>query len=56
MSRRSGSFYFRTWQTGETIFRFSMVVDVTNEDAFIMSLAKNIARRGYRPLEILADI
>ncbi|WP_312262316.1 plasmid partitioning protein RepB C-terminal domain-containing protein, partial [Limnohabitans sp.] len=24
--------------------------------AFIMSLAENIARRGYRPLEILADI
>jgi ParB family transcriptional regulator, chromosome partitioning protein len=32
------------------------VVDVTDEDAFIMSLAENIARRGYRPLEILADI
>ena len=29
---------------------------VTCEDAFIMSLAENIARRGYRPLEILADI
>jgi len=25
-------------------------------DAFIISLAENIARRGYRPLEILADI
>ena len=25
-------------------------------DFFIISLAKNIARRGYRPLEILADI
>jgi len=32
------------------------VVDVSDEDAFIMSLAENIARRGYRPLEILADI
>ena len=31
-------------------------MDVTDEDAFIMSLAENIARRGYRPLEILADI
>lgn len=36
--------------------RFSLVEDVTDEDAFIMSLAENIARRGYRPLEILADI
>lgn len=34
----------------------SLVVDVSDEDAFIMSLAENIARRGYRPLEILADI
>ena len=32
------------------------VVDVTDEDAFIMSLAENIARKGFRPLEILADI
>ena len=32
------------------------MVDVSDEDAFIMSLAENIARRGYRPLEILADI
>ena len=31
----------------------ALVVDV---DAFIMSLAENIARRGYRPLEILSDI
>jgi ParB family chromosome partitioning protein len=29
---------------------------VSDEDAFIMSLAENIARRGHRPLEILADI
>ena len=34
----------------------ALVVDVSDEDAFIMSLAENIARRGYRPLEILADI
>ena len=34
----------------------ALVVDVTDEDAFIMSLAENIARRGQRPLEILADI
>jgi ParB family chromosome partitioning protein len=32
------------------------VVDVSDEDAFTMSLADNIARRGYRPLEILVDI
>lgn len=40
---------------GET-FIPALVVDVTDEDAFIMSLAENIARRGQRPLEILADI
>jgi ParB family chromosome partitioning protein len=34
----------------------ALIVDVSDEDAFIMSLAENIARRGYRPLEILADI
>jgi ParB family chromosome partitioning protein len=34
----------------------ALVVDVDDEDAFIMSLAENIARRAYRPLEILADI
>lgn len=34
----------------------ALVIDVNDEDAFIMSLAENIARRGYRPLEILADI
>ncbi len=27
----------------------ALVVDVTDEDAFIMSLAENIARRGCRP-------
>ena len=34
----------------------ALIVDVTDEDAFIMSLAENIARKGHRPLEILADI
>jgi ParB family transcriptional regulator, chromosome partitioning protein len=34
----------------------ALVVDVDDEDAFIMSLAENIARRGHRPLEILSDI
>lgn len=34
----------------------AIVVKVSEEDAFIMSLAENIARRQYRPLEILADI
>ena len=40
----------------------ALVVNMTDEDAFIMSLAdimslaENIARRGHRPLEILADI
>ena len=34
----------------------ALAVDVTDEDAFIMSLAENIARRGYIHLEILADI
>jgi ParB family chromosome partitioning protein len=34
----------------------ALVVEVNEEEAFIMSLAENIARRQYRPLEILADI
>jgi len=34
----------------------ALVVKTSDEDAFIMSLAENIARRQYRPLEILADI
>ncbi len=34
----------------------AMVVDVTDEDAFIMSLAENIARRHYRPLELMVAI
>ena len=40
---------------GETTIP-AMVVDVSDEDAFIMSLAENIARRQCRPLEILAGI
>ncbi|MDO9053441.1 MAG: plasmid partitioning protein RepB C-terminal domain-containing protein [Gallionella sp.] len=34
----------------------ALVVDVSDEDAFIMSLSENIARRQCRPLEILASI
>lgn len=34
----------------------ALVVDVSDEDAFIMSLAENIARRQYRSLELLAGI
>lgn len=34
----------------------ALVVSVSDEDAFIMSLAENIARRQCRPLELLAGI
>lgn len=34
----------------------ALVVDVSDEEAFIMSLAENIARRQCRPLELLAGI
>ncbi|NML98544.1 ParB/RepB/Spo0J family partition protein [Paraburkholderia sp. RP-4-7] len=34
----------------------ALVVDVSDEDAFIMSLAENIARRTCRPLELLTGI
>lgn len=44
---------FRT--LGETTIP-ALVVDVSDEDAFIMSLAENIARRQCRPLELLAGI
>jgi ParB family transcriptional regulator, chromosome partitioning protein len=40
---------------GETTIP-ALVVTVSDEDAFIMSLAENIARRQYRPLEILEGI
>ena len=33
-----------------------MIIQASDEDAFIMGLAENIARHSYRPLEILADI
>ena len=34
----------------------ALVVEVSDEDAFIMSLAENIARRQRRPLELLVGI
>ncbi len=34
----------------------ALVVTVSDENAFIMSLTENIARRQYRPLELLAGI
>jgi ParB family chromosome partitioning protein len=34
----------------------ALVIDVSDEEAFIMSLAENIARRQCRPLELLAGI
>ena len=34
----------------------ALVIEASDEDAFIMSLAENIARRQYRPLELLAGI
>lgn len=34
----------------------ALVIDVPDEDAFIMSLTENIARRQWRPLELLAGI
>ena len=40
---------------GETTIP-AMVVNVSDEDAFIMSLAENIARRQCRPLELLSGI
>ena len=40
---------------GETTIP-AMVVNVSDEDAFIMSLAENIARRQGRTLELLAGI
>lgn len=40
---------------GETTIP-ALVVDVSEEDAFIMGLAENIARRCYPPLELLVGI
>lgn len=34
----------------------ALVVEVGDEEAFVMSLVENIARRQYRPLEILSSI
>lgn len=34
----------------------ALIVSVSDEDAYVMSLAENIARRQYRPLELLAGI
>jgi len=34
----------------------ALLIDVSNDEAFIMSLVENIARRQYRPLEILSNI
>ncbi len=34
----------------------ALVIEVSDEDAFIMSLAENIARRQYRPLELLVGV
>ena len=34
----------------------ALVIEVSDEDAFIMSLAENLARRQRRPLELLAGI
>jgi ParB family transcriptional regulator, chromosome partitioning protein len=34
----------------------ALVIEATDEDAFIMSLTENIARRKYRPLDLLASI
>ena len=42
-------------QLGETHIP-AIVVDATEEEAYIMSLAENLARRRYRPLELLTGI
>lgn len=34
----------------------AMVIDVSDEDAFVMSLVENVARRRYKPLESLTGI
>lgn len=34
----------------------ALMVDVSDDEAFVMSLAENIARRQYRPLELLSGI
>jgi ParB family transcriptional regulator, chromosome partitioning protein len=43
------------WALGEPNIP-ALVIEVSDEDAFIMSLAENLARRQRRPLELLAGI
>jgi ParB family chromosome partitioning protein len=42
-------------QLGETRIP-ALVVNVSDEDAFVMSLAENLARRRHQPLELLSGI
>lgn len=42
-------------QLGETQIA-AIVIEVSEEDAYIMSLAENLARRRYRPIELLTGI
>lgn len=42
-------------QLGETQIA-AIVIDVGEEDAYIMSLAENLARRRYRPIELLTGL
>ncbi|MFN3735843.1 ParB/RepB/Spo0J family partition protein [Hydrogenophaga sp.] len=42
-------------QLGETHIP-AIVIEASEEDAYIMSLAENLARRRYRPLELLTGI
>lgn len=46
----------KAFQTLEQTTIPALVVDVNDEDAFIMSLAENITRRQCKPLELLAGI
>jgi len=50
-----GPLYKAFKSLGETTIP-AMVVEVSDEDAFIMSLAENIARRQGRTLELLSGI
>ncbi|WP_337179095.1 ParB/RepB/Spo0J family partition protein [Hydrogenophaga borbori] len=42
-------------QLGDTQIA-AIVIEVSEEDAYIMSLAENLARRRYRPIELLTGI
>jgi len=46
----------KAFRTLEEITIPALVIDVNDEDAFIMSLTENIARRKYHPLELLKGI